>query len=129
MLVQMLVPRIRVPGSPPWLYAAAGFVVGVLVGVSSIGSGSLILALLALTTPLPAGAVASTDLVHACPLVAVAALAHWQAGTVDLRVSLNLLIGALPGVLFGSQLSTRLPEQALRPTLAVVLFATGLRFP
>jgi uncharacterized membrane protein YfcA len=79
-------------------------------------------------TALPAGAIVGTDLVHACLLVAVAALAHGQAGTVDLGVSLNLLIGALPGVFLGSRLSTRLPEQALRPTLAVVLFATGLRF-
>ncbi len=128
MLVQMLMPRIRIRGSPRWLLTAAGFVVGVLVGVTSVGSGSLIVALLALTTPLPASAIVGTDLVHACLLVAVAALAHWQAGTIDLGVSLNLLIGALPGVLFGSRLSTRLPEQALRPTLAVVLFATGLRF-
>ncbi|MER3404403.1 MAG: hypothetical protein C4289_03895 [Chloroflexota bacterium] len=109
MLVQMRMPRIRVHGNPSWLLTAAGFVVGVLVGVTSVGSASLIVALFALTTPLPASAIVGTDLVHACLLVAVAALAHRQAGTVDLGVSLNLLTGALPGVLRGSRLSTRVP--------------------
>lgn len=127
MLLRAVLPDIRPIPVPPFVHTPAGFVVGLLVGMTSVGSGSLIVALLALTTSLPSRVIVGTDLVHAFLLVAVAALAHWQVGSVDLGLTANLLAGAIPGVIIGSRLGVHLPEQALRPTLAVVLLASGLR--
>ncbi len=127
MLLRAVRPELRLPPAPPWTLTLMGFVVGALVSITSVGSGSLIAAGLALSTKLSARAIVGTDLTHACLLVTVAALAHWQAGSIDFALTLNLLLGAIPGVVVGSRLSTRLPEKALRPTLAVVLFATGLK--
>ncbi len=127
LLGQVLLPHWSTWALPPGLLTPAGFLVGLLVSLTSVGSGSLVVALLALTTRLPARVIVGTDLVHACLLVGVAALGHWQAGSVDPVLTGHLLLGAIPGVLLGSRLSVRLPERALRPTLAVILLATGLR--
>ncbi|MBI2940466.1 MAG: sulfite exporter TauE/SafE family protein [Chloroflexi bacterium] len=127
LLIGFFLPGLRPVAVGPGVLTLAGFVVGLLVGITSVGGGSLVVALLALGTMFPARTIVGTDLAHAFLLVTVAALAHWQAGNVDFGLSLNLLVGAIPGVLVGSRLSVRLPERALRPTLAVVLLATGLR--
>lgn len=127
MLVRVLSPKTRVVPLPRWGLSALGFVVGLLVSITSVGSGSLIVAVLAMTTTLSSRAIVGTDLVHAFLLVTIATLGHWQAGSIDFVLSVNLLIGAVPGVLMGSRLSTSLSESVLRPTLAVVLLATGLR--
>ena len=120
-------PRAQLRALPDWGLTLAGFVVGVLVGITSVGSGTLIVALLALTTALPARSIVGTDIVHALLLVAVAAAAHFQAGSIDVGLTANLLLGAIPGVLVGSRLGVRLPERALRPTLGVVLLVSGLK--
>ena len=102
------------------------FVVGLLVSITSVGSGTLIVALLALTTTLPARSIVGTDIVHALALVAVATAAHLSIGSIDVGLTVNLLAGAIPGVLVGSRLGVRLPERALRPTLGVVLLERPL---
>lgn len=127
MLFRVLFPKVRGAPLPNWALSIVGFVVGILVSITSVGSGSLIVAVLAMTSTLSPRAIVGTDIVHAFLLVAVATLGHWQAGSIDVALSLNLLSGAVPGVLIGSRLSGRLSENVLRPTLAVVLLATGLR--
>lgn len=127
MLFRVLSPQTRVVLLPPWGLSVLGFVVGLLVAITSVGSGSLIVAVLVMTTTLSSRAIVGTDLVHALLLVTVATLGHWQAGSIDFALSANLLTGAVPGVLIGSRLSSHLSESILRPTLAVVLLATGLR--
>ncbi len=71
--------------------------------------------------------VVGTDLAHAVPLTAVAGLGHWQMGAVDVSLLGTLLVGSLPGIYLGSRLSTRVPEQWLRPTLAALLLLIGIR--
>ncbi|MBX6772015.1 MAG: sulfite exporter TauE/SafE family protein [Chloroflexi bacterium] len=127
MLFRAAFPSARTARVGPWGLSALGTGIGVLVSLTSVGSGSLVAAVLAMTTSLSARAIVGTDLVHGFVLVLVAALGHWQVGTIDFALSANLLTGAVPGVLIGSRLSSRMPERALRPTLAVVLLATGLR--
>lgn len=127
MLFRAFSPTFRVVALPAWGLSVLGFVVGVLVSVTSVGSGTLIVAALGLTTALSAREIVGTDLVHAFLLVAVSTLGHWQTGQVDLMLSANLLVGAVPGVLIGSRLSGRLSERILRPTLAVVLLASASR--
>jgi len=127
MLLSALFPRTRPAAVPTWGLTLAGFVVGALVSITSVGSGTLIVALLALSTSLSARSIVGTDIVHALLLVAVATAAHFQAGSIDPGLTANLLLGAIPGVLIGSRLGVRLPERALRPTLGVVLLISGLK--
>lgn len=105
-----------------------GGVVGFLVGLTSVGSGSLIVpVLLALFPRLSTKNIVGTDLFHAAILVSVAGLAHLGSGNVQVSVVFSLLIGSLPGVLLGSKMNMRVPEKVLRPTLASMLMLTGLK--
>ena len=114
-------------GARWWVITAVGAVVGFLVGLTSVGSGSIIVALLSLASPLPATMIVGTDIVHAAALTSAAGLAHGFAGNIDPGLLMNLLAGSIPGVLLGSRLSVRIPVPALRTALGLVLLATGLK--
>lgn len=104
-----------------------GIIVGLAVGVTSTGSGTLVIAALAVLYPaLPAGRLVGTDLAQAVPMVLAAALAHIVAGDVQMSVTTPLLIGGIPGVIIGSLLASRAPGGLLRPVLGVVVLASGL---
>lgn len=104
-----------------------GIVVGLAVGVTSTGSGTLVIAGLAALYPaLPPNRLVGTDLAQAVPMVLAAALAHLIAGDVQMSVTAPLLIGGIPGVILGSLLASRAPGTALRPVLGVVILGSGL---
>ncbi|MGZ4695455.1 MAG: sulfite exporter TauE/SafE family protein [Acidimicrobiales bacterium] len=101
---------------------------GVVVGLTSVGSGSLMMVLLLMLYPtLAASELVGTDLVQAIPLVAAAAAGHMLFGKVELPVTLSLLVGAVPGVYLGARVSSRSPDRLIRPVLAVVLIVSGLK--
>ena len=102
-----------------------GFVTGVLVSMTSVGSGSLLLCVLALAYPLGARTIVGTDLVHALVLSGAATLGHASAGRVDAALAGAVLAGAVPGVLTGARLATGVRQRTLRAALAVVLVAIG----
>ncbi len=105
---------------------ATGAVAGALVTVSSIGAGVLgTVSLLFLYPRMSTAKVVGTDIAHAVPLTAIAGMCHLALGTVDLKLLANLLIGSLPGICIGSHLSSKVPEKALRPLLAVMLALIG----
>lgn len=105
-----------------------GIVGGVIVGMTSVGSGSLIIiALMALYPALKANQLVGTDLVQAVPLVASAALAHIFFGDFQLSLTTSLLLGSIPGVWIGAQLSSRAPGGLVRRALAFVLLASALK--
>lgn len=105
-----------------------GIVGGLIVGMTSVGSGSLIIIGLMLLYPgLKASQLVGTDLVQAVPLVASAALGHALFGDLDLGISLPLIIGGVPGAYLGAHLSARLPGGIVRRALAFVLLASGLK--
>ena len=106
--------------------AALGFVTGLLVSTTSIGSGSLLLCVLAFFFPLSAQTMVGTDLVHALILSAFATLGHLQAGRVDVLLAATVLAGSVPGVLLGARVAHVIPERALRTVLAVILIGLGL---
>ncbi len=114
----------RAPGTPATV--ALGFVTGVLVSITSIGSGSLLLCVLALFFPLSAPTMVGTDLAHALLLSTAATLGHLAAGRVDLALAGAVLLGAIPGVWLGARFATAVPERALRIGLAALLLLTGL---
>lgn len=104
-----------------------GFLTGLLVSMTSIGSGSLLLCVLAVFYPLRAQTMVGTDLVHALLLSAAATVGHYAAGRVDVGLAAGVLVGAIPGVLIGARLATGVPERALRASLATVLIAIGVQ--
>jgi uncharacterized membrane protein YfcA len=110
---------------PTALVGAAG---GLIVGLTSVGSGSLIIvALLALYPRLRANDLVGTDLVQAIPLVMSAALGHALFGDLKLDLAGAVLIGSVPGVLIGSRISSRAPAGLIRPALVIVLLASALK--
>lgn len=118
-------PRINVRPVPTVLVGAVG---GLVVGLTSVGSGSLIIiALMGLYPTLRASELVGTDLVQAVPLVASAAIGHLVFGDFQLDVTAALLIGSVPGAYIGAQLSSRLPGALIRRALAFVLLASALK--
>jgi uncharacterized membrane protein YfcA len=107
---------------------ALGAAGGIVVGLTSVGSGSLIIiALMALYPTLKASELVGTDLVQAVPLVASAALGHVLFGDFKLDLTTSLLVGCIPGVWIGAQLSARASGGLVRRALAFVLLASALK--
>jgi uncharacterized membrane protein YfcA len=104
-----------------------GVVGGFIVGLASVGSGTLFALTMLLAFPLAAKYVVGTDIAHAAALLFVAGIGHLVAGNVDVPAMGWLLVGSIPGVLLGSQISVGLPETALRFALAAALGLSGLK--
>ncbi len=105
-----------------------GAVAGLVVGLTSVGSGSLVVvALLTLYPALSAARLVGTDIVQAIPLVASAALAHVLFGDFHLDLAAALLLGSIPGVWVGAHTSSRAPDGIVKSLLAVVLTASALK--
>jgi len=118
-------PAIVVRPVPTLIIGAIG---GLVVGMTSVGSGSLIIiALMGLYPTLRASELVGTDLVQAVPLVASAALGHILFGDFKLGLTGSLLVGAIPGAYVGALLSSRLPGALIRRALAFVLLASALK--
>jgi uncharacterized membrane protein YfcA len=105
-----------------------GVVGGLVVGMTSVGSGSLMIVLLLVLYPMLRSAeLVGTDLVQAIPLVASAAAGHLLFGDFQLELTASLLVGSIPGVYLGARLSSRANDGLIRPALALVLVASGLK--
>lgn len=116
-------PRYLIP-----LTIATGAVLGVLVTLSSVGAGTLGIAVLFWLYPrLPSAKIVGTDIAHAVPLTGIAGLGHLYMGNIDFALLGYLLVGSLPGIYLGSHLSSRFPEQTLRPAIACLLAGMGGR--
>ena len=106
---------------------AIGALGGFLVGLTSIGSGSLIIALLVITISLTPEKLVGTDVAHAFLLVGAAAIAHFLVlQDVDVALAGKLLVGSIPGVLIGSRLTIWVPRRPLQVGLAVLLLTTAV---
>jgi uncharacterized membrane protein YfcA len=105
-----------------------GLVVGILVGMTSVGSGSLVVTTLLLLYPLLRPSIlVGTDLTQAVPMLVAGAIAHAGFGDISIAIVVSLLIGQIPGVWIGARMSSRYDGHALRWLLMVVLAATALR--
>jgi uncharacterized protein len=108
---------------------AIGIIGGLIVGMTSVGSGSLmIVALLFIYPRLSANQLVGTDLAQAVPLTIAAALGALAFGHVELSVTGSLIIGSVPAVLIGSLLSSSVPDRYVRPAIAFAIFASGLKY-
>ena len=109
-----------------WPTIVLGVVVGTVVSLSSVGAGAIgVTALLMLYPGLPIARIVGSDIAHAVPLTLVAGLGHWWIGDVNLPLLGTLLVGSVPGVVLGSLLATRAPDNWLRWALAAVLLISG----
>jgi uncharacterized membrane protein YfcA len=118
-------PRVDIRPLPTILLGALG---GLVVGITSVGSGSLIIiALMALYPRLTANELVGTDLVQAVPLVASAAVGHILFGDFKMDLTTSLLLGCIPGVWVGAHFSARAPGGLVRRALAFVLLASALK--
>ena len=111
---------------PTVLISMAG---GLIVGMTSVGSGSLMIVLLLFLYPRLAGSqLVGTFLVQAVPLTVAAALGALLFGHVKFGVTTSLVIGGVPAVIIGSFLSSRAPDRYLQPLITLVIFASGLKY-
>ncbi len=135
LLIRTLLPKRTAVSDGPLVLSAArkvgtvvlGLAVGLLVGITSVGSGSLLMVALIMFFPLATTRLVGTDIFHAVLLTSAAGASHFFAGNVDLVLVSNLLLGSVPGIMVGSRLVSVAPERILRSVLAVVLFFTGLK--
>jgi uncharacterized protein len=100
---------------------------GYLVGLTSIGSGSVMAVLLLLFYPIAPAVIVGTDITHAMVLSFVVGIAHMTQGNVDFGLAGTLLLGGIPGVLVGSRLAPYIPGKPLKAILAVMLIFVGVR--
>jgi uncharacterized membrane protein YfcA len=134
-LAKTFVTRGHPPSDAPFLLSnrdraiclALGASGGFIVGLTSVGSGTFFALVMLLVFPLTAAKIVGTDIFHAAALLWVAGISHLVHGNVDLGAMGWLLLGSIPGVLFASKLTVRVPEGALRVGLGTVLLASGIR--
>lgn len=116
------------PAARPLPTLAVGVVGGLVVGMTSVGSGSVMLVLLVLLYPtLTTSRLVGTDLTQALPLVLAAAFGHVIFGQVDWALTACILAGGVPGIYIGARVSSRAPDWLIRPVLLLILSTLGLK--
>lgn len=104
-----------------------GVVAGYIVGLTSVGSGTLFMAVLLMIYPVAVAKLVGTDIVQAVLVTGVAGIAHFAIGNVNLTLVGQLLIGSIPGILIGSRMTTKVPEVAVRTCLFLMIFLSGFK--
>ncbi len=113
----------------PLRTVAIGMIGGIIVGMTSVGAGSLMIILLLFLYPmLAANELVGTDLTQAVPLTAAAALGALAFGHVEFGVTASIIIGSVPAVVVGAMLSSSVADRYLRPAITFVIFASGLKY-
>ncbi len=106
-----------------------GMVGGLIVGITSVGSGSLMIVMLLFLYPmLGANQLVGTDLTQAVPLTVAAALGALAFGHIEFSVTTSIIVGSVPAVIVGSFISSRAPDKYIRPAITFVIFASGLKY-
>lgn len=112
----------------PLITILCGCMLGCVVTISSVGAGAIGSALLFLLYPRkPSISIVGTDIAHAVPLTAIAGLGHLHFGSVDFNLLFGLLTGGVPAIYLGSLFGKKLPDNILRPLIAVLLLAMGVK--
>lgn len=115
------------PDTHKWLVIGLSALIGLIVGVTSIGSGSLIALFLLGFSALEGKEIVGTNIAHSVLVSLVAAIGHGSMGNIDYRLVGQLLAGSLPGIIIGSHLTTVLPAKSLRLGTAAFILLSGLR--
>ena len=113
----------------PLRTVAIGMIGGVVVGMTAVGSGSLMIVMLLFLYPmLGANQLVGTDLTQAVPLTVAAALGALAFGHVEFGVTTSLALGSVPAVFAGSLFSSSAPDRYVRPAITFVIAASGLKY-
>jgi uncharacterized membrane protein YfcA len=105
-----------------------GFLLGVLVSLSSVGAGALgTIALILLYPKLPLVRIVGSDIAHAVPLTLLAGLGHWYLGSVNFHLLGSLLVGSIPGIIIGSYSVRFAPDGVIKTLLGMVLALVGFK--
>jgi uncharacterized membrane protein YfcA len=104
-----------------------GAVVGFLVSMTSVGSGSLLMISLLVLVPLPLGSLVGTDILFGLVTTALAGSLHWEMGNFNPSLFLLLVVGEVPGVIIGSRLTRRIPERYITWLFSILYFSLGAR--
>ncbi len=107
--------------------AAVGGIVGFLVSMTSVGSGSLLMISLLVLVPLPLGSLVGTDILFGLVTTALAGSPHWEMGNFNSSLFLLLVAGEVPGVIIGSRLTRRIPERCITWLFSILYFSLGAR--
>ena len=107
--------------------AAVGAIVGFLVSMTSVGSGSLLMISLLVLVPLPLGSLVGTDILFGLVTTALAGSLHWEMGNFNANLFLLLVAGEVPGVIIGSRLTRRIPERYITWLFSILYFSLGAR--
>lgn len=122
-LERWITPERKLP-----LTVLCGLILGVLVSLSSIGAGAIGATLIMLLYPrLASHRIVGTDIAHAVPLTLAAGIGHATLGHVNWGLLGALLIGSIPGIWIGAQLTRRMPEKLVRALLCISLVSAGLK--
>jgi uncharacterized membrane protein YfcA len=112
----------------PLATALIGAGAGLIVGMTSVGAGSILIVCLLLLYPhIKTSQLVGTDLVQAVPLVASASVGHLLFGNFEIALAGSILVGAIPGVWVGARISSRTPGSVVRRALVIVMLASGLK--
>jgi uncharacterized membrane protein YfcA len=123
------VSHIREILAKPLPTVVIGMIGGIVVGLTSVGAGSLMIVLLLLLYPMiSAKQLVGTDLSQAVPLTLAAATGALIFGHVQFGLTASLILGSVPAVLVGSLLSSSAPDRYIRPVITFVIFASGLKY-
>ncbi len=108
---------------------AIGLIGGFVVGMTSVGSGSMMIVLMLFLYPaISAKKLVGTDITQAVPLTVAAACGALLFGHVEVSVTTSMLIGAIPAVIVGSLFSSRAPDGIIRPIIGFAVLASGLKY-
>lgn len=114
--------------STAFLTVFLGFLLGVLVSLSSVGAGAIGVTVLIMLYPtLPTAKIVGSDIAHAVPLTLIAGSGHWLMGAINVPMLLSLLAGSIPGIILGSLFIGKVNETVQRSVLATILLVVGLR--
>ncbi len=117
---------VREDQEPKWTISVAGLAIGMLVGATSVGSGSLVDMALILLSPLAGARLVGTGIVHAVIIGTIASALHWHFRTLDVPLVGALLLGSIPGVLLGSWIANRAPALSLNRAVALLVLISGI---
>ncbi|BFM48356.1 sulfite exporter TauE/SafE family protein [Marinomonas sp. THO17] len=111
------------------LIFVCGFILGILVTLTSVGAGALGTAIMMILFPLMrAKNIVGTDLAHAVPLTLVAGIGHIFLGNVDYLLLMALLMGSIPSIYLGTRIASHVPNNVLQPILASALLSFGVKY-
>jgi uncharacterized protein len=105
-----------------------GIILGIVVTLTSVGAGAIGVTILLFIYPrAKINDIVGSDIAHAIPLTLLGGIGYWMIGDVNWLLLISLLIGSIPGIVLGSYAAPKLPEKAVRTTLAIVLACVAIK--